>query len=98
MDAKQIRGWGDRFTQLMDQFGGCFARRDLRRQAEDTSEDCSEEWSGRTVGNWLSIWDEKSPTAFNGCWAEPVGTPSRCGMNWCVTRRQHLVTDKVRAY
>ncbi len=19
-----IRGWGDRFTQLMDQFGGCF--------------------------------------------------------------------------
>src|SRR5271170_6098730 len=34
MDAKQIRGWGDRFTQLMDHFGGCFARRDLRRQAE----------------------------------------------------------------
>jgi len=34
MDAKQIRGWDGRFEQMMDRFGGCFARRDLRRQAE----------------------------------------------------------------
>ncbi len=34
MDAKQIRGWEGRFEQMMDRFGVCFARRDLRRQAE----------------------------------------------------------------
>jgi SRSO17 transposase len=34
MDAKQIRGWDVRFEQMMERFGGCFARRDLRRQAE----------------------------------------------------------------
>ena len=33
MDAKQIRGWEGRFEQMMEGFGGCFARRDLRRQA-----------------------------------------------------------------
>ena len=33
MDAKQIRGWDGRFEQMMEGFGGCFARRDLRRQA-----------------------------------------------------------------
>jgi len=33
MDAKQVRGWDVRFEQMMDRFGGCFARRDLRRQA-----------------------------------------------------------------
>jgi len=34
MDGKQIRGWDDRFERMMDHFGGCFARCDLRRQAE----------------------------------------------------------------
>ncbi len=33
MDAKQIRGWDGGFERMMDRFGGCFARHDLRRQA-----------------------------------------------------------------
>jgi SRSO17 transposase len=33
MDAKQVRGWDGHFEQMIDRFGGCFARQDLRRQA-----------------------------------------------------------------
>lgn len=34
MEARQVRRWEGQFEQAMDRFGGCFARRDLRRQAE----------------------------------------------------------------
>lgn len=33
MDAQQVRGWDKRFEEMIERFGGCFARSDLRRQA-----------------------------------------------------------------
>ena len=33
MDARMVRGWEDRFVELIDGVGGCFPRCDLRRQA-----------------------------------------------------------------
>ncbi|MDB5324994.1 MAG: hypothetical protein JWM57_563 [Phycisphaerales bacterium] len=34
MEAVQVRRWEDQFEQTMERVGGCFPRRDLRRQAE----------------------------------------------------------------
>lgn len=34
MEAVQVRRWEGQFEEAMDRFGGCFARCDLRRQAE----------------------------------------------------------------
>ncbi len=33
MDARTVRGWSDRFDQMIDRVGGCFGRRDLRARA-----------------------------------------------------------------
>lgn len=33
MDAKLVRGWEAHFNRLVDEIGGCFGRRDLRRRA-----------------------------------------------------------------